>query len=286
MSPALGGDGISICLFLPYLHFDSYKRLIRRRNLILERLCRGRAQPTPEDIAKSDSMELQVIWEFLGHDPPVNCRRTIDQYGYPSLRDTRGRDDDQMLYKLTKQRESHHGDSSRDMYAHSSTSRAGSYGSGGSWREKMTGLGGIQDDTNIPEEDKVLNGNVLMVDQMWLWVIQPRKPIHKNLRINPFTNPFPDTLLTFFPKRESDPIEGPLYQQADLRDSIFNEVNVDGTHQCENALDLAALAALHAVSVLLDRASHPDLEVFRIFEEAISVLVRNLWTVSFLHEFS
>lgn len=82
-----------------------------------------------------------------------------------------------------------------------------------------------------------------------------------------------DTLLSYFPKRESDPIEGPLYQQADLRDSIFNEVNVDLTRQCENALDLAALSALHAVSVLFDRASHPDLEVFRIFEEAISVLV-------------
>lgn len=80
-------------------------------------------------------------------------------------------------------------------------------------------------------------------------------------------------MVSFFPKRESDPIEGPLYQQADLRDSIFNEVNVDLTRQCENALDLAALAALHAVSVLLDRSSHPDLEVFRIFEEAISVLV-------------
>lgn len=87
------------------------------------------------------------------------------------------------------------------------------------------------------------------------------------------TNAGPDTVLSFFPKRESDPIEGPLYQQADLRDSIFNEVNVDLTRQCENALDLAALAALHAVSVLLDRSSHPDLEVFRIFEEAISVLV-------------
>lgn len=82
-----------------------------------------------------------------------------------------------------------------------------------------------------------------------------------------------DTVVSFFPRRESDPIEGPLYQQADLRDSIFNEVNVDLTRQCENALDLAALAALHAVSVLLDRPSHPDLEVFRIFEEAISVLV-------------
>lgn len=84
-----------------------------------------------------------------------------------------------------------------------------------------------------------------------------------------------DTLLFFFPKREGDPVEGPLYQQADLRDSIFDEVNGDLTRQCANALDLAALAALHAVSVLIDRSSHPDLEVFRTFEEAIGVLVRN-----------
>jgi hypothetical protein len=94
LSPSLGSAAISICLFLPYLHFDSYKRVIRRRNVILQRLRRGRARPIPEEIAKSDSTELQVIWEFLGHDPPMNCRRTLDQYGYPSLRDTRGRDDD------------------------------------------------------------------------------------------------------------------------------------------------------------------------------------------------
>lgn len=85
-----------------------------------------------------------------------------------------------------------------------------------------------------------------------------------------------DTLVSFFPKRESDPIEGPLYQQADLRDSIVNEVNVDLARQCENSFDLAALAALHSVSVLLDRTSHPDLEVFRIFGEAISVLTEKL----------
>lgn len=67
-----------------------------------------------------------------------------------------------------------------------------------------------------------------------------------------------------------------MYQQADLRDSIFNDVNVDLTRLCDSSLDLAALAALHAVSVLLDRASHPDLEVFRIFEEAISILVSQM----------
>lgn len=71
-------------------------------------------------------------------------------------------------------------------------------------------------------------------------------------------------------------MEGPLHDQADLRDSIFNEVNADLTRRCENALDLAALTVLHAVSVLIDRSSHPDLEIFRIFEEAISILTEKM----------
>lgn len=85
-----------------------------------------------------------------------------------------------------------------------------------------------------------------------------------------------ETLTTFFPKRESRPSEGALFQQADLRNSIYNELNGDLTGRCENALDLAAFVVLHAVTVLLDRSSHPDLEVFRIFEEAISLLVRDI----------
>ncbi|KAH7318142.1 hypothetical protein B0I35DRAFT_235851 [Stachybotrys elegans] len=265
ISPPPLDNSASTCLFLPYLHFDSYKRLVRRREMILDRLRQGRSRPIPEYVAKSDSLELQVIWEYLGHDPPLNCRRTLDQYGYPSLRDTRPRDDDQMLYKLTKQRScraSHHG----GLFSEGSTGRAASDGGGsgtgsgtGSWRDRFMGHDSSEAHAEEEEEeDRLLDGNVLMVDQLWLWVINSH------------------TVLTFFPRRESDPIEGPLYQQADLRDSIFNEVNVDLTRQCENALDLAALAALHAVSVLLDRSSHPDLEVFRIFEEAISVLNEKL----------
>ena len=30
----------------------------------------------------------------------------------------------------------------------------------------------------------------------------------------------------------------------------------------------------HAVTVLIDRSSHPDLEIFRVFDEAIGMLVR------------
>ncbi len=79
-------------------------------------------------------------------------------------------------------------------------------------------------------------------------------------------------------KLQKEPLltDGRLYQQADLRNSIFNELNADLTSKCENAFDLAALAALHAVTVLFERTSHPDLEVFRVFEEAISILVWSL----------
>ena len=168
MSPRSDG-GIYTCIFLPYLHFDSYKRLIRRRELILQRLNHGRARPVPESVAKSDSLEAQVIWEFLGHDPPLNCRRTLDQYGYPSLRDTRSRDDDQMLYKLTKERSFAPG-LGPGLHGQMSNSSSGSSNSGS--RGSKTSSNGDHDED--PEES-ILNGNVLMVDQLWLWAIDSRK---------------------------------------------------------------------------------------------------------------
>ena len=64
-----------------------------------------------------------------------------------------------------------------------------------------------------------------------------------------------------------------MFQQADLRNSVYNELNGDLTGRTENALDLAAFIVLHAVTVLIDRSSHPDLDIFRIFEEAIGILV-------------
>lgn len=81
------------------------------------------------------------------------------------------------------------------------------------------------------------------------------------------------TLLTSFPRRESGPNEGRLFQQADLRNSIYGELNEELKWRCKTALDLAALITLHAVTVLMDRSSHPDLEVFNIFDEELGILV-------------
>ncbi|KAK8110678.1 Protein SERAC1 [Apiospora kogelbergensis] len=114
------------------------------------------------------------------------------------------------------------------------------------------------DSPSSEDENEILDGNLLMVDQLWLWAVDMT------------------TLTTFFPKRESHPSEGPMFQQADLRNSVYNELNGDLTGRCDSALDLAAFTALHAVTVLLDRTSHRDLEIFRIFEEALGVLTERM----------
>ncbi|KAJ0360002.1 hypothetical protein COL154_007890 [Colletotrichum chrysophilum] len=201
-----------------------------------------------------------MIWEYIGYDPPLNYRRTLDQFAYPSLRDTWARDDDQMLYKLTKDRAS--GGANRELMT---LTRRQTLGSTGSPFDRLspssTGLLEEESDSDDETEDLeevIKDGKVLMVDQLWLWAIDKK------------------TLTTFFSKRESKAKEGPLFGQADLRNSVYNELNGDLTGRCENALDLAAFVVLHAVTVLLDRASHPDLEIFRIFEEAISMLTERM----------
>ncbi|KAI0201194.1 hypothetical protein F4808DRAFT_425606 [Astrocystis sublimbata] len=270
-SPPPGGNGRSTSpnitpahfyLYLPYLHYDTYTNIIRRREVIKRRMKHGRARPVPKDIAELESLEPRVIWEFIGYDRPLNTRRTLDQYGYPALQDTWARDDDQMLYKLTKQRPVNPLKPKKDMYhiidnlisAGSPASRLVTPA------DDLTDIGGknVTERTKVDTDNDILNGNVLMVDQLWLWAVDN------------------NTLMTFFPKRESHPTEGPLFQQADLRNSVYNELNGDLTGRCENALDLAAFITLHAVTVLLNRSSHPDLEIFRIFEEAIGILTERM----------
>ncbi|KAK8034210.1 hypothetical protein PG993_009205 [Apiospora rasikravindrae] len=247
-------------LYLPYLHFDTYKNVIKRRNAIRRRLGLGRARPVPKDIAEEESLEMRVTWEFIGHDPPLNARRTLDQYGYPSLRDTYARDDDQMLYKLTKERVALAKNKKRHLIgdALTATSPASRLAMFSNRIKKADAMLTDDESQSSDDEDEILDGNLLMVDQLWLWAVDMT------------------TLTTFFPKRESHPSEGPMFQQADLRNSVYNELNGDLTGRCDNALDLAAFTALHAVTVLLDRTSHRDLEIFRIFEEALGVLTERM----------
>ncbi|PYH96071.1 hypothetical protein BO71DRAFT_472742 [Aspergillus ellipticus CBS 707.79] len=208
-----------------YLHWDTYLNLVQRRKVVGERLQQGRFRPVPGEISNS-SLESKLIWNFLGNEPPIHIRRTLDQFGYPNLRSTVARDDDQMLWKRTKKlvnRNDEIGDA---------------IGSGDGTESKNT----------------FMDGKVLMVDQLWLWVADDK------------------TVVTFFPNQEATTAEGKLYEQSNLYNSIYNELNGDLARRFETAGDLASLIVLHAITVLLDRTLHRDLQVLRIFEESISIL--------------
>ncbi|TGO43329.1 hypothetical protein BHYA_0002g01340 [Botrytis hyacinthi] len=239
---------------LDHEHWHSKHVLVKRRALVKKRIDQGRSRPVPQKVSKLDSQEFQALWQYLGHDPPINARRTLDQFGYPSLLDTTARDDDQMLYKMTKERriKSNVG-TSHTAYRQSNIARMRRPADEKDAVDENNDDSDNPIDSDLMPDDDVLDGNVLMVDQLWLWVID-------------------GSVVTFFPRRAGLNTDGRLFQQADLRDSIFNEVNADLTSRCENAYDLAALVALHAVTILFERTSHPNLEVFRTFEEAIKTV--------------
>ncbi|CAG8075584.1 unnamed protein product [Penicillium salamii] len=222
-----------LALYVPYLHWDSYRNLIQRRKVVEDRLRQGRSRPIPNRISKA-SLEAQLIWTYLGCEPPVHLRRTLDQYGYPNLRSTVARDDDQMLWKRTRRKA--HIDEQLNEYLESA-----------------------QDDPeNDTEHCEFMDGNVLMVDQLWLWIVDEK------------------TVITFFPNQEATTSEGKLFEQSNLHSSIYNELNGDLARRFETAGDLAALIMLHATTVLLDKTLHHDLQVLRIFEESISILTESV----------
>ncbi len=138
--------------------------MVRRRDIIKERIAQGRSRPTPLKVAKLD-LEHKVSWRYLSYDPPFNTRRTLDQFGYPNLLDTRAWDDDQMLYKMTKVPKyiPEFGRGEDNDIASDSDDAVDA--KAGSVKEKSNG--------NSYEHLK--DGKVLMVDQVWLWIVDNSK---------------------------------------------------------------------------------------------------------------
>ena len=235
-TPSSAIEDVQFVAYLPYLHWDSFRNLQKRAEIIGLRRKQPHARPIRKDVARGKSMEHKLIWQHLTSDRPVHCRRTLDQYGYPSLRNTAVRDADQILYKRTKQ--------DADAPPHKDLSM----------RHRLQ-----SNRTAAARQSSLLNANdtvakVLMVDQLWLWIVDDK------------------TVITFFAPKEKEDDDGGLWKEGDLRSEIYQDINGDYANQCEDPFDFAALAVYHAIKALLDRTTDRNLQVFRIFEEYISIL--------------
>ena len=243
-TPLSAINDVQFVAYLPYLHWDSFRNLQKRAEIIKLRRNQPHARPIAKHVASGNSMEHKLIWQHLTSDHPVHCRRTLDQYGYPSLRNTSVRDADQILYKRTKPDADVPPPKELSMKHKLQSSRAAA-----------------ARQSSMPNaEDSV--AKVLMVDQLWLWIVDGK------------------TVITFFAPKEKEENDGGLWKEGDLRSEIYQDINGDYANQCADPFDFAALAVYHAVKALLDRTTDRNLQVFRVFEEYISILTEQQ-TLSF-----
>jgi len=191
-----------LIVYMPYLHWDYYKSMLSRTRLIKDKIARVGKKSNAENAFTSPGMEQKVLHQYVkcGNDWSIHPRRSLDQYGYPTLANTNVRNADQVMYKAPK----------------------------------VKGIQGIEDDLrpparmrlrdarnkppkrrkdskrdrseNVEAADYDEKAKVLMVDQCWLWVLDH------------------NTVLTCFPSME-DTRTGATAPQADIRHAIEKAIN-------------------------------------------------------------
>ena len=157
ISPSSAIDQVQFALYMPYLFWDTYHGLQKRTAVIQKRGLKSSVRPIAQEISRAKSIEDKLIWQYLNSNRPIHCRRTLDQYGYPSLRNTAVRDADQVLYKRTRPTRSYEAATRETSMQH---------------------IHAIWNATRAPgprsSEMKAVvdrTAKVLMVDQLWLWIL-------------------------------------------------------------------------------------------------------------------
>ncbi|KAI8947730.1 ankyrin repeat-containing domain protein [Xylaria longipes] len=87
-------------LFMPYLHWECEKKVLRAKDILKEKGALKHNQDASRKFA-AQIMEIGVsdteklLWMYVGEDHPLHIRRTLDQYYYPNSENIEARDEDQ-----------------------------------------------------------------------------------------------------------------------------------------------------------------------------------------------
>ena len=158
----------------------------------------------------------------------MHVRRTLDIYGYPSLRNTDERDGDQILYKYTQ--------NIQETSAEQKTIEK--------YRAQLS-----QRTQKSKDKPESLPLAVLIVNTLWLWILAD------------------DTILTFAPRRESNGESKSFNDyQADPVIAVLQALTVEQRVKVNDCFNLAALIVFYCVESLLKGSINSNLKVFRIFK--------------------
>jgi len=122
--------------------------------------------------AKSTDYDAELLKAYLYKRWPVHMRRTLDQYYYSYLADTKTRDGDQVAMRA-RQRKLQEEAKFSAKYVTTETEKDAKN------KKKKTELKTEKmskkdlHQTKVPEPKQDGNSPVVMIDQLWLWVVSP-----------------------------------------------------------------------------------------------------------------
>ncbi|KAI0891067.1 hypothetical protein F4806DRAFT_336737 [Annulohypoxylon nitens] len=163
-----------------------------------------------------------LITEYLHKSPPLHPRRTLDQFYYSSLRSTKTRDRDQVVYRATCLAPPHQG--------------------------CLVNVSRRKCHTCQRESQKV--PRLIMVDQLWLWVLDDK------------------TIITSFPRRW-----GKIRpDSSDVHEAIRRRLKEAENSDINSAYDIALMVIDECSRVFFDRGLDRRPKLIDIFADAISCM--------------
>ncbi|KAI0006431.1 hypothetical protein F4779DRAFT_23047 [Xylariaceae sp. FL0662B] len=165
-------------------------------------------------------VEESLITKYLHQNPPLHPRRTLDQSYYGALRSTKTRDRDQVVYRATcpTPHNTHHNDCTRENCC-------------------------------LCQEDVRKVPRLIMVDQLWLWILDDR------------------TLITSFPRRW-----GKIRPDtSDVHEAIRARLSHVDNDEINSAYDLAMIVMDECSRIFFHRTLSHDRrpKLGDVFAEAI-----------------
>ncbi|MCJ1426325.1 hypothetical protein MMC29_004228 [Sticta canariensis] len=114
--------------------------------------------------------------------------------------------------------------------------------------------------------------NILMVDQLWLWILDGGKLFDCSRLMKPSKTPSTDTVITSFPQRWN---RRQFDNDLDVVESIRKHINlVEGRDPLRSAYDLAVLISSFCSEVFFEREDAPEpldekLQILEFFDKSI-----------------
>jgi hypothetical protein len=212
---------------MPILGFEKHQYREKLRDTI---------NKSPDYHSVSDETTFLIGGYFAEMEFPLHCRRTLDQFTYHMLKDTEERDNTQVMFKWAKEQD-------RVKRKHDQPKRGGP--------EVESQAPQPRAENEYPENEHPENEYpILMVDQLWLWVLEDA-----------------ETVVTCFPNTwESN-------SAFNVRRHLVDHITKSDNRQAiTSAMDLANEIIRCSVDSLR-RSGPKDLSLHECFQSSISAIV-------------